>query len=175
MSIAEHNRRSRHAAELGFAGALLLPPFYYKGVPDEGLIAYVEAVLEATAARSIPVYLYHFPAQSGLAWHVELVKRLLSAFGNRIVGLKDSSGDMAYARSVACVVAALLPGLASGCTTSNTSNAALTTSVSTSASPTLAFESIDGPPVGIFNRLVDNLSSEAQARRSSRGLTLPFR
>lgn len=59
--------------------------------------------MKATAAPSIPVYLYHFPAQSGLAWHVELVKRLLSAFGNRIVGLKDSSGDMAYARSVASI------------------------------------------------------------------------
>ena len=67
----------------------------------------------------------------------------------------------AYARSVACAVAALLAALASGCTTSNTSNVALTTA---STGPTIAFESIDGPPVGIFNRLVDNLSSEAQAR-----------
>jgi hypothetical protein len=56
---------------------------------------------------------------------------------------------------------ALLAALASGCTTSNTSNVALTTA---STGPTIAFESIDGPPVGIFNRLVDNLSSEAQAR-----------
>ena len=67
----------------------------------------------------------------------------------------------AYARSVACAVAALLAALASGCTVSNTSNAALTTA---SIGPTIAFESIDGPPVGIFNRLVDTLSSEAQAR-----------
>jgi len=67
-----------------------------------------------------------------------------------------------YARSVACAVAALLAAFASGCTTSNTSNASLTTSAA--AGPTIAFESIDGPPVGIFNRLVDDLSSEAQAR-----------
>jgi hypothetical protein len=67
----------------------------------------------------------------------------------------------AYARSVACAVAALLAALASGCTTSNTSNVALTTG---STGPTIAFESIDGPPVGIFNRLVDTLSAEAQAR-----------
>src|SRR3981189_2103924 len=59
-ALADAVALTRHAAELGFAGALVLPPFYYKGVPDEGLIAYVEAVLEATAARSIPVYLYHF-------------------------------------------------------------------------------------------------------------------
>jgi 4-hydroxy-tetrahydrodipicolinate synthase len=94
---------TRHAAELGFAGALLLPPFYYKGVPDEGLVAYIETIVAATAARPIPLYLYHFPAQAGLPWHPSLVERLLSGFGTRIVGLKDSSGDMAYAREVAAI------------------------------------------------------------------------
>jgi len=90
-----------HAAELGFAGALVLPPFYYKGVPDDGLVAYIDTIANATAARSIPIYLYHFPAQSGLHWHVALIRRLLETFGERIVGLKDSSGDMAYAREAA--------------------------------------------------------------------------
>src|SRR6185436_908778 len=46
---------------------------------------------------------YHFPAQSGLPWHVALVRRLLQSFGTRIVGLKDSSGDMAYAREAAAI------------------------------------------------------------------------
>ena len=74
-----------------------------------------------------------------------------------------SGPKRARARSVAFgALAALLAALASGCTTSNTSNASLATSAP--AGPTIAFESIDGPPVGIFNRLVDNLSSEAQAR-----------
>jgi hypothetical protein len=73
-----------------------------------------------------------------------------------------SGPKRAYARSVTCAAVALLAALASGCTTSNTSNASLTTSAA--SGPTIAFESIDGPPVGIFNRLVDNLSSEAQAR-----------
>jgi len=94
---------TRHAAELGFAGALLLPPFYYKGVPDDGLFAYIEAIVGATAERPIPLYLYHFPAMSGLPWQVALIKRLLAAFPSRIVGLKDSSGDMAYARSAAAI------------------------------------------------------------------------
>jgi 4-hydroxy-tetrahydrodipicolinate synthase len=102
-ALADAVALTRHAAELGFAGALLLPPFYYKGVPDDGLIAYIEAILKATAATPIPLYLYHFPAQSGLPWHVGLIKRLLDAFGDRIVGLKDSSGDMAYARAVASI------------------------------------------------------------------------
>jgi 4-hydroxy-tetrahydrodipicolinate synthase len=92
-----------HAAELGFAGALVLPPFYYKGVPDDGLLAYIEAIVEATAVRPIPIYLYHFPAQSGLPWHVALIRRLLDSFGERIVGLKDSSGDMDFARAAAAI------------------------------------------------------------------------
>ncbi|HZL39463.1 MAG TPA: dihydrodipicolinate synthase family protein [Pseudolabrys sp.] len=94
---------TRHAAELGFAGALVLPPFYYKGVPDEGLVAYIDMLVQATAAKPIPIYLYHFPAMSGLPWHVALIKRLLEKFPGRIVGLKDSSGDMAYARSAAAI------------------------------------------------------------------------
>jgi 4-hydroxy-tetrahydrodipicolinate synthase len=102
-SVADAVALTRHAAELGFGGALVLPPFYYKGVPDDGLVAYVEAIVQATAAQPIPIYLYHFPSQSGLPWRVELVKRLLDAFGTRIVGLKDSSGDMAYAREATTV------------------------------------------------------------------------
>jgi 4-hydroxy-tetrahydrodipicolinate synthase len=104
-ALADAIALTRHAAELGFAGALLLPPFYYKNVPDEGLIAYIETIVKATAATPIPLYLYHFPGQSGLPWHVGLIKRMLEAYGDRIAGLKDSSGDMAYAREVGDVAA----------------------------------------------------------------------
>src|SRR5436309_10536694 len=64
---------TRHAAELGFAGALVLPPFYYKGVPDDGLVAYIDTIVKTTADQPIPIYLYHFPSQSGLPWHVKLI------------------------------------------------------------------------------------------------------
>jgi len=94
---------TRHAAELGFAGALVLPPFYYKGVPDDGLAAYIDILVQATAATPIPLYLYNYPAMSGLPWHVALIERLLKAHPSRIVGLKDSSGDMNYARAAAAV------------------------------------------------------------------------
>ncbi len=102
-SVADAVALARHAAELGFAGALVLPPFYYKGVPDDGLVAYIDTIIAATAGKPIPIYLYHYPAQSGLPWHVKLVKRLLDAHSGRIVGLKDSSGDMAYAREAAAI------------------------------------------------------------------------
>src|SRR5436305_9822829 len=94
---------TRHAAQLGFAGALILPPFYYTGVPDDGLAAYVDTIVKTTADQPIPIYLYHFPSQSGLPWHVKLIARLLEAHEGRIVGCKDSSGDMAYARQAASI------------------------------------------------------------------------
>jgi 4-hydroxy-tetrahydrodipicolinate synthase len=102
-SVSDAVALTRHAAELGFGGALVLPPFYYKGVPDDGLVAYIGALVEATAQTPIPIYLYHYPQLSGVPWHVELIKRLRDTFPNRIVGLKDSSGDMNFARSAAAV------------------------------------------------------------------------
>jgi 4-hydroxy-tetrahydrodipicolinate synthase len=91
---------TKAAEEIGFGGALVLPPFYYKGVPDDGLAAYIDAIVGATG---IPLYLYNYPAMSGLPWHVALIERLLKAHPGRIVGLKDSSGDMAYARAAAAL------------------------------------------------------------------------
>jgi 4-hydroxy-tetrahydrodipicolinate synthase len=102
-SVTDAVALTRHAADLGFGGALVLPPFYYKGVPDDGLVAYVETLVKATEQKPIPIYLYHFPAMSGLPWHVALIRRLLDSYSSRIVGLKDSSGDMAYARSAAAI------------------------------------------------------------------------
>jgi 4-hydroxy-tetrahydrodipicolinate synthase len=102
-AVADAIALTRHAAELGFGGALVLPPFYYKGVPDDGLAAYVEGIVVATADRPIPVFLYNYPQLSGLIWRVALIHRLLVEHGRRIVGLKDSSGDMAYARDAAAI------------------------------------------------------------------------
>src|SRR5437764_4951576 len=76
-ALADALSLTRHAAELGFAGALVLPPFYYKGVPDDGLAAYIATIVKATSEKPIPIYLYHFPSQSGLPWHAKLIARLL--------------------------------------------------------------------------------------------------
>jgi 4-hydroxy-tetrahydrodipicolinate synthase len=102
-ALADAVALTQHAAKLGFAGALVLPPFYYKGIRDEGLLAYVDAIVSATTTTPIPIYLYHFPAQSGVPWPVAVIKHLIHAFGDRIAGLKDSSGDMAYARTAAAL------------------------------------------------------------------------
>lgn len=92
-----------HAAALGFGGALLLPPFYYKDLAEDGLLAYVARIVAATEQTPIPLYLYHFPALSTVPWPLALVARLIETFGARIRGLKDSSGDMAYAGAAAAL------------------------------------------------------------------------
>jgi 4-hydroxy-tetrahydrodipicolinate synthase len=94
---------TREAASLGFAGALVLPPFYYKPVNNDGIARYIDAIAEATAPEDIPLYLYNFPALSGIAYTAELVGLLVETFGHRVAGLKDSSGDLVYARSIAAI------------------------------------------------------------------------
>jgi 4-hydroxy-tetrahydrodipicolinate synthase len=95
------------AAALGFAGALVLPPFYYKPVSDAGILRYFERIVEATARQPIGLYLYNFPALAGVAYTPSLVALLREGFGERILGLKDSSGDVAYARQIAALSPAL--------------------------------------------------------------------
>lgn len=98
-AVADAIALTRHAAELGFAGALLLPPFYYKNPPADGLSAYIGAIAAATADSRLPLYLYHFPGMSAVPWPLDLIRRLRAENPGRIAGLKDSSGDMPYARA----------------------------------------------------------------------------
>lgn len=98
---------TRAAAQFGFAGALLLPPFYYKGISDDGVARYVEGVLNGLGSLAIPLYLYNFPALSGVQYSIAGVSLLLARFGTRIAGLKDSSGDLSYAARIAQLSASL--------------------------------------------------------------------
>jgi len=102
-AVADAIALTRQAAQLGFGGALVLPPFYYKSIADDGLFAFVEAIVQATGDKGVPIYLYHFPGMSAVPWPVPLIKRLRTAFGARIAGLKDSSGDMPFARETAAI------------------------------------------------------------------------
>lgn len=92
---------TRTAHELGFAAALVLPPYYYKGVSNDGLFAWFERLVAATGDAAIPIYLYNFPQMTGIRFSPELAQRLKQAFPERIVGAKDSSGDLAYAAELA--------------------------------------------------------------------------
>ena len=84
-------RLTRHAQACGFAGALVLPPFYYKGVSDDGLFAFVARLIERADVRKIKIYLYNFPAMTGLWFSASLVERLVREFPGVIAGIKDSA------------------------------------------------------------------------------------
>ncbi|MBF9060126.1 dihydrodipicolinate synthase family protein [Rhodobacterales bacterium HKCCSP123] len=107
-AVSDAVELTRMAASLGFAGALVLPPFYYKGVSDAGIVDYLREIVKATEAAPVPIYLYNFPALSGVAYTPGLVAALIEAFPGRIRGIKDSSGDMAYAGEVAALRGGIL-------------------------------------------------------------------
>ena len=83
---------SRHAAERGCLGAMVLPAFYFKGVSDEGLYQYYSRLIEAVNHPNFKIYLYHIPQVSGVGLSIDLVKRLHADFPEIVVGIKDSSG-----------------------------------------------------------------------------------
>jgi 4-hydroxy-tetrahydrodipicolinate synthase len=95
-SIGDAVRLTRHAASLGVRGVLLLPPFYYKGVSDDGLFAFVSEVIGRVGKSNLRIYLYNFPQMTGIAWSPALIGHLIKSFPKTVVGLKDSSGDVAY-------------------------------------------------------------------------------
>ena len=84
---------TRHAVQLGCAGVLMLPPFYYKGVSDEGLFRSYAEVIERVGDRRLRIYLYHIPPVSQVPISLSLIERLLKAYPGTIAGIKDSSGD----------------------------------------------------------------------------------
>jgi 4-hydroxy-tetrahydrodipicolinate synthase len=86
---------TRHAVQAGCAGVLMLPPFYYKGVSDEGLFRSFAAVIDAVADARLRVFLYHIPPVAQVGISVGLIERLLKAYPSVIAGIKDSSGDWA--------------------------------------------------------------------------------
>lgn len=86
-------RLTRHAADQGCAGAMILPPFYYKGVGDDGLYDYFAWLIEAVDRPKLPVYLYHIPQVAGVGIPPAVAARLHEAFPEIVVGIKDSSGD----------------------------------------------------------------------------------
>ena len=90
----------RHAGELGCAGVLLLPPFYYKTVSDDGLFAFVAAVIERSGPKVPRIMLYHFPAMAAAGWSIALTGRLIAAFPGVVAGMKDSSGDAEHTKAM---------------------------------------------------------------------------
>ena len=83
----------KHALKLGCKGVMTLPPFYFKGMSDDGLFDYYLKLIDGIDDPNLKIYLYHIPQVSGVGLSIDLVKRLFAEFSGVVVGIKDSSGD----------------------------------------------------------------------------------
>ena len=92
-ALTDSVRLTSHAVKLGCAGALMLPPFYYKGVSDEGLYRNYAEIVERVGDARLQIYLYHIPQVTQVPISLKLIERLLKAYPKNIAGTKDSSGD----------------------------------------------------------------------------------
>jgi 4-hydroxy-tetrahydrodipicolinate synthase len=92
-AIPDTVRLTKKAMEIGAAGVLVLPPFYYKGMSDDGLFAAYAQTIERVGDPGLKLYIYHFPKMTALDMGLDLIGRLIEAFPGTVVGLKNSSGD----------------------------------------------------------------------------------
>ena len=92
-SVTETVELTAHAVRHGCAGVLMLPPFYYKNVSEEGLYRFFSEVVQRVGDTRLKIYLYHIPSVAIVGITPKLVERLLKAYPTAIAGMKDSSGD----------------------------------------------------------------------------------
>lgn len=99
-SLTDAITLTQHAVEMECGGCLMLPPFYYKAPSEEGLFRYFSEVIEAVGDDRLKVYLYHIPPIAQVGFTLPLIGRLMKAYPDTVVGLKDSSGDWANTKSI---------------------------------------------------------------------------
>ena len=99
-ALTDSVRATAHAVKLGVGGVLMLPPFYYKGVTDEGLFRCFAEVIERVGDDRLRIYLYHIPPVSQVPIPLGLIERLLKAYPGIVAGVKDSSGDWSNTKAM---------------------------------------------------------------------------
>ncbi len=99
-AITDTARLSAHATKLGCGGVLMLPPFYYKGVSDDGLFAAYSEVIQRVGSEDFRIYLYHIPPVANVPLPIPLIDRLVKEYPNTVVGIKDSGGDWDHTKSM---------------------------------------------------------------------------
>jgi 4-hydroxy-tetrahydrodipicolinate synthase len=99
-SLPDSVELSKHAIGLNCPAVLMLPPFYYKAVSDEGLFRYFATLIERVGDDRLRIYLYHIPPISQVALSLDLIEKLTTEFPGVVIGIKDSSGDWEYTRRV---------------------------------------------------------------------------
>ncbi len=99
-SVTETVKVTAHATRHGVSGVLMLPPFYYKGVTDEGLFRHFSEVIERVGDDRLKVYLYHIPPVAQVPITLGLIERLLSKYPGIVAGVKDSSGEWSNTKAM---------------------------------------------------------------------------
>lgn len=99
-NLAETVDLTRHAVQAGAKGCVLLLPFYYKGVSDEGLYRFYAQAIEGVADARLRVILYHIPQVTQVPISHDLIERLMADFPGIVVGIKDSAGDLANMKAM---------------------------------------------------------------------------
>ncbi len=89
----------RHAVQMGCAGVMVLPPFYYPH-SDDGLVDYYSRLIDGVGSDQLTVCLYHIPQMSGVAITPDVTKRLNAAFPDIVTAYKDSSGNWENTKAV---------------------------------------------------------------------------
>jgi len=108
-ALADTETLTRHARDLGAHGCLMLPPFYFKGIGDAGVLASFRQVIERVwgsgqgnpAAGGLRLYPYNIPQLSGAPLSHVVIRTLLQDHPQVIAGIKDSQCDRAYSLSLA--------------------------------------------------------------------------
>lgn len=91
---------ARHASDHGVAGLLVLPPYFYKNLSEDGVFAYYAEIIERVGSDCAPIYLYHIPQMTMVPITLSLIERLLKRYPGKVVGAKDSSGDWANTKAM---------------------------------------------------------------------------
>lgn len=92
---------TRHAVQTGVHGCLMLPPFFFKGVSDEGIIDCYRYVIDSVADARLKMYLYHIPQVSGVSLSHHVIATLKKRYPETILGIKDSACTTAHSIGLA--------------------------------------------------------------------------
>jgi 4-hydroxy-tetrahydrodipicolinate synthase len=99
-SLDETIQLTKAAFNQGFYGVVVLPPYYFRQVSEEGLFNWFDQVIRKAVPRDGALFGYHIPNVSGVPISIELISRLIDTHTGRFAGLKDSSGDPELSREL---------------------------------------------------------------------------
>lgn len=99
-SLDETVKLTHYAFDLGMDGIVLLPPYYFRSSSEEGLLSWFLSVFERSVPEGGNVLAYHIPAVSGVPLSIDLLSRLHESAPRKFSGLKDSSGDLQFAKQL---------------------------------------------------------------------------